>query len=81
MAVYRYETNPGKESQVDFGDFGHIDIDHKRSKLYAFSFFLGYSGMRYAEFIIDISMENVIKMHLNVFIPSENSKTQFSMTI
>ena len=27
QAVYRYETEPGKQSQVDFGEFGYIDID------------------------------------------------------
>ena len=67
QAVYRYETKPGKQSQVDFGDFGYIDIDGKRRKLYAFSMILGYSRMRYVEFTADISTENVIKMHLNAF--------------
>ena len=27
QAVYRYETKPGKQSQVDFGEFGYIDMD------------------------------------------------------
>ena len=67
QAVYRYETEPGKQSQVDFGEFGYIDMDGKRRKLYAFSMILGYSRMRYAEFTTDISTENVIKMHLNAF--------------
>ncbi len=67
QAVYRYETKPGKQSQVDFGEFGYIDIDGKRRKLYAFSMILGYSRMRYVEFTADISTENVIKMHLNAF--------------
>ena len=67
QAVYRYETDPGKQSQVDFGEFGYIDIDGKKRKLYAFSMILGYSRMRYAEFTTDISTENVIKMHLNAF--------------
>ncbi|MCW6169343.1 MAG: IS21 family transposase [Thermoplasmatales archaeon] len=67
QAVYRYETKPGKQSQVDFGEFGYIDMDGKRRKLYAFSMILGYSRMRYAEFTTDISTENVIKMHLNAF--------------
>ena len=39
-AVYRYETDPGKQSQVDFGEFGRIDTDGKRRKLYAFSMIL-----------------------------------------
>ena len=47
QAVYRYETDPGKQSQVDFGEFGHIDIDGKSRKLYAFlisSFLVMYAG-------------------------------------
>ena len=67
QAVYRYETEPGKQSQVDFGEFGYIDIDGKHRKLYAFSMILGYSRMRYVEFTTDISTENVIKMHRNAF--------------
>ena len=66
-AVYRYETDPGKQSQVDFGEFGYIEIDGKRKKLYAFSMILGYSRMRYAEFTTDITTENVINMHINAF--------------
>ena len=67
QAVYRYETGPGKQSQVDFSEFGRIEIDGKRKKLYAFSILLGYSRTRYAEFTADISTNNVIKMHLNSF--------------
>jgi transposase len=75
-AVYRYETEPGRQAQVDFGEFGHIEIDGRRKKLYAFSYILGYSRYRYVEFTTDISTENVIKMHMNAFrythgIPSE----------
>ena len=33
LAVYRYETDPGKQSQVDFGEFGYVEIDEKRRKL------------------------------------------------
>ena len=66
-AVYRYETDPGKQSQVDFGEFGYIEIDGKRRKLYAFSMIPGYSRMRYAEFTTDITTENVINMHINAF--------------
>ena len=52
---------------MDFGEFGYIEIDGKRKKLYAFSIILGYSRMRYAEFTTDISTGNTIKMHLNAF--------------
>ena len=67
QAVYRYETEPGKQSQVDFGEFGYIEHDGKSRKLYAFSIILGYSRTKYAEFTTDISTENVIRMHLNAF--------------
>jgi transposase len=75
-AVIRFETEPGRQAQVDFGSFGNIEIDRKMRKLYAFSYILGYSRYRYVEFTTDISLENVIKMHMNAFrytggIPSE----------
>ena len=66
-AVYRYETDPGKQSQVDFGSFGIMHMDGIRKRLYAFSMILGYSRMRYAEYTTDISTENFIRMHLNAF--------------
>ena len=76
LAVYRYETDPGKQSQVDFGEFGYIEMDGVWKKLYAFSYILGYSRYRYVEFTVDISTQNLIKLHLNAFrytggIPSE----------
>ena len=43
LAVYRYETDPGKQSQVDVGEFGYIKIDWKRRKLYAFRHYVGYT--------------------------------------
>ena len=75
-AVIRFETDPGKQAQVDFAEFGYIEIDGKRKKLYCFSYILGYSRYRYVEFIVDISTQSLIKLHLNAFrytggIPSE----------
>ena len=75
-AVIRFETEPGKQAQVDFGEFGRIDIDGRMKKLYAFSYILGYSRYRYVEFVVDISVQSLIKLHINAFrytggIPSE----------
>jgi transposase len=28
-AIYRYETKPGKQAQVDWGECGYIEIDGK----------------------------------------------------
>ena len=66
-AVYRFETKPGEQSQVDFGEFGYIEMDGKRRKLYVFSMILGYSRMRYAEFTTDITVNNLIRLHKNAF--------------
>ena len=46
-AVYRYETKPGIQSQVDWAECGRIDIDNESRKLYCFTIVLGYSRMRY----------------------------------
>ena len=75
-AVYRFETEPGRQSQVDFGHFGTIEVDGRNRKLYCFSYILGYSRLRYVEFITDIRTQSLIKLHLNAFrytggIPSE----------
>ncbi len=34
-AVYRYGTDPGKQSRVDFGDFGRTETDGTSRRLYA----------------------------------------------
>ncbi len=66
-AVYRFETEPGRQSQVDFGHFGTIEVDGKQRKLYCLSYVLGYSRLRYVEFITDIRTQSLIKLHLDAF--------------
>ena len=34
-------TGPGKQSKVNFGEFGYIDMDGKRKKLNVFSIVFG----------------------------------------
>ena len=75
-AVIRFETEPGRQAQVDFGEFGHMEMDGVWKKLFAFSYILGYSRYRYVEFTVDISTQSLIKLHINAFsytggIPSE----------
>jgi transposase len=66
-AVYRYETKPGVQSQVDWGDCGRIEIDGKSRKLHCFTMVLGYSRMRYVEFTLQIDVHTLIQCHLNAF--------------
>ncbi|MGC8581730.1 MAG: hypothetical protein ACP5RS_03900 [Thermoplasmata archaeon] len=39
-AVYRFETHPGEQAQVDFGEYGRIGIDGKIKKSYLFTIIL-----------------------------------------
>jgi transposase len=66
-AVYRYETKPGVQSQVDWCECGRIEIDGKSRKLYCFNMVLGYSRMRYVEFTLRIDVHTLIQCHLNAF--------------
>jgi len=65
--VYRYETKPGVQSQVDWAECGRIEIDNKPRKLYCFVMVLGYSRMRYVEFTLHTDVHTLIQCHLNAF--------------
>ena len=67
QTTYRYETKPGVESQVDWSEFGKVEIDGKTLKLYCFNMILGYSRMRYIEFTLSIDVYALIQCHLNAF--------------
>jgi len=66
-AVYRFETEPGKQAQADWAECGRIEIDGKIQKLYCFNMVLGYSRMIYAEFTLSIDTPTLIQCHLNAF--------------
>lgn len=67
QAVYRYETKPGIQAQVDWSEFGRVEIDGKMLKLYCFNMILGYSRMRYIEFTLSIDVFTLIQCHMNAF--------------
>lgn len=67
LAVYRFETLPGQQAQVDWAFFGWIDEDGKRRRLAAFIMTLGYSRGRYVEFVTDLSTATFIQCHLHAF--------------
>ena len=66
-AVLRYETKPGVQAQVDWGELGTIEVDGNTKKLSCFSMILGYSRMRYVEFTLSIDTPTLIQCHLNAF--------------
>jgi hypothetical protein len=65
--VYRYETKPGVQAQVDWAECGKIEIDGKIRKLYCFTMILGFSRMRFAEFTLQIDVFTLIQCHLKAF--------------
>lgn len=67
-AVYRFETEPDRQAQVDFGRFGTIEMDGRTRNLNAFSYVLGYSRYRYAKFITDLRPLNLVKLQMNAFL-------------
>ena len=69
-ATVRFETMPGVQGQVDWGFFEnyHVYDEYgKEHKLYCFLMILGYSRMRYIEFVTDMSTTTLIKCHINAF--------------
>jgi transposase len=46
----RFETLPGQQAQIDWGECGMITVAGERRKLYVFVMVLGYSRMMYARF-------------------------------
>lgn len=49
-ATVRFETEPGRQAQVDWGHFGFIEQGGRRRRLYAFVMTLGWSRAMYVEF-------------------------------
>ena len=70
QATVLFETMPGLQGQVDWGFFENYtvtDLNGEEKKLYCFLMILGYSRMRYIEFVTDMSTQTLIKCHLNAF--------------
>jgi transposase len=63
----RFETPPGKQAQMDWGELGEYTMDGKKQKLYAFVMVLGYSRMKYMEITTTMNMEQLMKCHMNAF--------------
>ena len=68
-ATVRFETMPGLQGQIDWAFFeDHIVLEAgKLRKLYCFLMVLGYSRMRYIEFVTDMSTNTLIRCHQNAF--------------
>ena len=68
-ATVRFETMPGQQGQMDWGHFEEYQVyeNGQYKKLYCFLIILGYSRMRYIEFVTDMSTNTLIRCHANAF--------------
>jgi len=67
VAYMRFETEPGYQAQVDFGEFQVTKPDGGIEKLYLFSMILGYSRKMYAELIERCDLPTFLDCHIHAF--------------
>lgn len=75
-AYLRFETEPGAQAQVDFGEFQVQQADGSVKRYYLFAMILGYSRMLYAELMERADMVRFLEAHQRAFaflggVPSE----------
>lgn len=68
-ATVRFETMPGLQGQVGWALFEDhlVPEDGRMKKLYCFLMILGFSWMRYIEFVTDMSTSTLIRCHQSAF--------------
>lgn len=67
IAYMRFETEPGCQAQVDFGEFQMEEASGAVKKIYSFSMILGYSRRIYSEFIEHCDLPTFLDCHIRAF--------------
>ncbi len=67
IAYLRFETEPGVQAQVDFGDFAVESPDGAVKHYYCFSMILGYSRNLYAELVERCDLTTFLDCHIRAF--------------
>ncbi len=62
LSAIRYETTPGQQAQVDWGEFpGYkVNVDGVEKPVYALFLILGYSRTKYVEFTTEMTCKSLI---------------------
>jgi len=66
-AFVRFETPPGEQAQADWSDFGYMEFDGKKTRLWCFSMVLGYSRTLYIQFFPFQSLVSLRQGHISAF--------------
>jgi transposase len=67
VAYVRFETMPGQQAQVDFGEFMVVLPDGSEKKLYCFVMALGFSRHMYVELVERCTMTVFLDCHIHAF--------------
>jgi transposase len=67
IAYLRFETEPGRQAQVDFGEFKVVDPAGGERSYYLLSMVLGYSRQLYGEYLIRCDMVSFLEAHQRAF--------------
>ncbi len=68
VAVRRFETPPGQQAQVDWGELGHLEgPDGSRQTLSGFVFTLGHSRAIFADVATDQTLGTLLTLHEAAF--------------
>jgi len=66
-AFIRFESPPGRQMQIDWGHFGHLQYQDTKRKLYALAVIESYSRMLYVEFTHSQNQSALHQCMLNAF--------------
>jgi len=66
-AAIRFETEPGRQAQVDWKEFGKQVVDGRETKLYAFVMVLGYSRRPFVRFTTSMDQSTLLACHVLAF--------------
>jgi transposase len=65
--VRRFETPPGQQAQVDWGEIGYLETDAGRKRLSCFVLTLGHSRAMFCDIALDQTLETLLRMHEAAF--------------
>ena len=67
QATMRFETEPGEQAQVDWGQFSYLTPEGRRRSVWAFVMVLSWSRAIYVELVRRANLANFIQCHVNAF--------------
>lgn len=67
LAYARFETEPGRQAQFDWGDFQVVEPSGQTTTVYAFMMVLGFSRAAYTEFFERCTLESFMDGHIRAF--------------